>query len=510
MLLTSFNLILGLGLGWLGLEFSGIEQAGLMTAALSLVAMIIMRAGTNIFADKLSIHIFSQARAHIANIVFGSMGKKLRKFPKAEILDRLTTDTYNLIDAFSSSLVQWVSHLLILICALGFTYNQAPRGLLVIALGVLVYLGISILIKSRIQSKTQKMRECETRVFIMEKNFVDGYEYLQSSGYFKTYYDKFLSSLSLWEENEKSRVAVLNFSDTASWAVKISFILLLASSVAQNMGIETIYFYWIFIAISSLSQLSQSMSHLYQLVPQYKRSQELLDEIQGSQREGAIGLEPKLRLVAKDLCLSFDPQKKSNIDLGPINFLLTPGDFLFLKGQSGSGKTSLLRTIMGFNDSYSGELRLPDKTWKRAYVEQEPFFFEGESLRINLGLSENNEVPEALITGLGLTTFFQRLPDGLNTVIGTESFLPSKGQARRLAILRALMHQPQVLVLDEPTAGIDDSAALSVVQTLRAYCEHTILIVADHRADLILSGRPTQCLDLDLKILAGHAPTASV
>ena len=79
-----------------------------------------------------------------------------------------------------------------------------------------------------------------------------------------------------------------------------------------------------------------------------------------------------------------------------------------------------------------------------------------------------------------------------------------------MAILRALLHKPDVLVLDEPTAGIDDSTALSVVQTLRAYCEDAILIVADHRADLILSGRPTQCLDLDREVLAGDTPTASV
>ena len=184
--------------------------------------------------------------------------------------------------------------------------------------------------------------------------------------------------------------------------------------------------------------------------------------------------------------LRFDSLRFESVDLryptGPVvvrevSFTLRQGETLVLRGPSGSGKSSValaaarfLEPIKGnifLNENLIGVYQLHSLRARIGYVEQNPTIFLG-SLRDNLLIakttatdSELNEVLEKV--GLGQTF---KLRDGLETQLGERGVMISGGEAQRIALARALLANFDVLILDEPTANVDQETALGLVKDL--------------------------------------------
>ena len=135
-----------------------------------------------------------------------------------------------------------------------------------------------------------------------------------------------------------------------------------------------------------------------------------------------------------------------------------------LLGSPGAGKTTLLNVLLGFVD-YQGEVlvngislkEIDLASWRQqiAWLGQNPRLFHG-TLRDNIALSAVNPSDQKLAQVINIARvdeFLERLPNGLNTVLGDEGAGISVGQAQRVALARALLCPFQLLVLDEPTAS---------------------------------------------------------
>lgn len=177
----------------------------------------------------------------------------------------------------------------------------------------------------------------------------------------------------------------------------------------------------------------------------------------------------------------------------PLNFTLRPGQRVALVGESGAGKTALINVLLGFLP-YQGsllingqELRtLPRESWQQqvAWVGQNPQL-PALTLRENVLLHQ--QVPEpVLLSALqraGVDAFLPRLPDGLDTVLGEGGIGLSVGQAQRVAVARALLKPAQLLLLDEPGAGLDSQSERHVMAALQqaSTCQTTLMIT--HQLD---------------------------
>lgn len=183
--------------------------------------------------------------------------------------------------------------------------------------------------------------------------------------------------------------------------------------------------------------------------------------------------------------------------LSHIDLDIQPGETIAIVGASGAGKSTLLNMVVGLIQPSSGRVLVDgidmaalDLQGYRQFlsvVSQETLLFSGtvyENITFGLENISPGQVMEAA-EAANAREFIDRLPDGLNTVIGERGALLSGGQQQRLSIARALLRDPRVLVLDEPTSALDAESELMVQQALQRLVQGRTTFIVAHRLSTI-------------------------
>ena len=210
------------------------------------------------------------------------------------------------------------------------------------------------------------------------------------------------------------------------------------------------------------------------------------------------GMRPKLAGVVKFEDLTFTYPGAKAPALNKVSFEIPAGTMLGVVGRSGSGKSTLTRLLQGINREYSGflkldgiELREINLTHLRksfGVVLQDNFLFRG-TVRDNItagrpGLTLDDVVRAARLAGA--EEFIERLPSGYETWIEEGSSNLSGGQRQRLAIARAVIADPKLMILDEATSALDpESEALVNANLVRLGKGRTMVIVSHRLSSLI-------------------------
>jgi thiol reductant ABC exporter CydD subunit len=181
--------------------------------------------------------------------------------------------------------------------------------------------------------------------------------------------------------------------------------------------------------------------------------------------------------------------------LTEVSLTLEPGRCHALTGPSGAGKSTLLRTLAGQLAPLDGAIRIgshplpyvPGAAWTDALgvVPQRPHLF-AMSLADNVRLGRPDAGPEEVwqaLAAAGAADFVAALPDGPATPLGDGGAVLSAGERQRIALARALLRKPALLLLDEPTARLDGETEQRVLDALRALAgnERTTVLVVTHR-----------------------------
>jgi ATP-binding cassette subfamily C protein CydD len=169
-------------------------------------------------------------------------------------------------------------------------------------------------------------------------------------------------------------------------------------------------------------------------------------------------------------------------------------------GESGSGKSTLIDMILGFIQASSGQVLINNRVLTSAnrdqwlhhcgWISQQAQVFSG-SLAFNIALSENYQdvqVIEALEKS-GLADFVNTLTQGINSQIGENGAGLSGGQMQRLALARVFYHQPDVLILDEPTSHLDQKTEQIITSSINTYAKNHIVIVIAHRLHTVIDAK---------------------
>ncbi|MTH47129.1 peptidase domain-containing ABC transporter [Intestinirhabdus alba] len=225
-------------------------------------------------------------------------------------------------------------------------------------------------------------------------------------------------------------------------------------------------------------------------------------------------------LCFEELCYRYDPQ---TLILDSLSFSLAAGEQIAIVGESGAGKSTLLRLIAGLFSPQSGACYAGDTLLLRQQLAQFVYLQSQEDILFNASVRENITLfdthyresdrgrIEALLASLALDEVIQGLPGGIDALIRESHAALSLGQRQRLLLARALYSPRPVLLLDEPTANLDDETAAVVMAAVHAHCRRTgrSLIVVTH-SEQVLAGfqRVYQLIDGRLVSAEEARPTA--
>ncbi len=194
--------------------------------------------------------------------------------------------------------------------------------------------------------------------------------------------------------------------------------------------------------------------------------------------------------------------------LSDVSFEIRRGETIAFVGRSGAGKSTLADMIPRFLDPDGGRMLfdgIPSDHYDLvalrrsiAFVSQDTVLFD-ESIRnnINFGLDQPlSDVDMAeILRAAHCAEFIDRLPNGIDTVIGDRGMRLSGGQRQRLAIARALACRPEILVLDEPTSALDSESEGAIQDTLHQLRDRLTIIIIAHRLATIRSADKIAVLD---------------
>ena len=183
--------------------------------------------------------------------------------------------------------------------------------------------------------------------------------------------------------------------------------------------------------------------------------------------------------------------------LEEISLRIPAGSICAIVGASGSGKSTLSDLLLRFYDPDSGsltidgidlrDLRMTDLRSNVALVEQTPFLFRA-TIRENIAYGKPGATLDeirACARDAAIDDFIQSLPDAYDTIVGERGCTISAGERQRIALARALLRNPRILILDEPTAALDPRSESIVSRTLAGTLHGRTVILITHRISLV-------------------------
>jgi ATP-binding cassette, subfamily C, bacterial len=194
--------------------------------------------------------------------------------------------------------------------------------------------------------------------------------------------------------------------------------------------------------------------------------------------------------------VSFSYRGEDHFTMKDFNLSILAGRTVAIAGPSGAGKSTVADLVMGLIQPENGRilvdgLPVVPGSWRGqvGYVAQETFLF-NETVRYNLLLARPDVEEKDLLDALELAAaqgFVEKLPDGLDTVIGDRGVRLSGGERQRLALARALLRKPALLILDEATSNLDSENEKRILDSVESlHGDMTILVIA-HRLSTISS-----------------------
>ena len=445
------------------------------------------------------------------------VGKKLlTKFLKQEylffmsskqgkLITILNSETQILGDNYIQSLMVLISEILILIAILTLIIltDNAKGLLIVIPIAFLVYLFVKK-INKKIKSWSNKrvilaedLSTLNQRIFL---GIRDIYFSANIVGLIDNYSLLNKGKNDLEVKNNVVQLIPRAILEITGLSVILGYILYLTSiDINKDLIISNLTFYFL-IAYRSIPSFNKILIQ-YQRIKYSKNSIKNIDSILSLKDTRDIELKNDIKFTLKDKIviknISFGYNKLNSIS--NINFEIKKGELIGIYGESGSGKSTLLNILTLLIKPDKGNIYVDQKNLEElseiknfqtliTFISQDTFLLE-DSIKNNIVFETTKKIDEVkleyAIKFSEVDKFLDKLPEGIDTLVGSNSRKISSGQRQRIALARAIYNLNEILVLDEATNALDVNTEMNIMRNIKNLRgKKTIIIVSHNKENL--------------------------
>ncbi|MDF2681622.1 MAG: transporter [Brevibacillus sp.] len=497
-----------------------LSTGGLMLGITALGA--IAASMRNILSTYVSQNFGAQLRSDLFKKVQSLSFENIDKFDRASLVTRLTNDV-NQVQVFVNGMMRiFVKAPLMCIGGL-FMATQLNARLAVVLAVVVPIVGLFIFLNMKIGFPFfMKVQQALDKVNGVMREYLSGVRVVKAFNRFDFEVGKFSQANEELQTKSVSATRVMSiFSPAIMLTVNLGIVavLWLGGMAAERGDMQVGH---IIAFTNYMTQILFSLmmiSMVFNMFVRAKASAGRIGEVFAEENrmkweEGAAQANTvKGRVDFEQVSFSYEGVQGEPV-LKNITFTCLPGETVGIIGSTGSGKSSLVGLIPRFYDVTEGTIRVNgidvrkvDPTWlreKMAIVPQKTTLFTGtvmENIRWGKEDATCEEVEQAAKMAQA-HDFLVRTPDGYEARVGQGGINFSGGQKQRLSIARALVRQPEILILDDSTSAVDVATEAKIKEALREYAQGLTCI--------LISQRITSVMDADKIVVLDHGELVSI
>lgn len=459
---------------------------------------IVIRLAINLLGVRLAASLVAQVttaqRSRLSNAFLGTSWSVQQAEPSGKLQELLTSFVGRVTGA-ATAVTQAVTASLSLVAFLGTGVAISPLMTLGVLLVLAVLGGVLAPLRRRIRSLSRRLAGSNLE-FAKAVSELGGLgQEMHSFGAQRSFSSRIASLTErTTEDNRRVQVASGTLSPVYTFLAYVAVVAAMFAMRTVGVGDLAAIGSVMLLMLRSLSYAQQLQNVSGQLANAIPFIEDLNETVRGYEANRSKGGDARpdraTPIELHDVTYSYTPER---LALAAVGLTINEGEILGVIGPSGAGKSTLAQLLLGLRDPTMGtitvdgtDLREVDRAWwtkRMAFVPQSPLLFTGtvaENIRFfRTGLSD--EALTRAAEQANVLADVQQLPDGFATHLGERGGQLSGGQQQRLSIARALVGQPELLIMDEPTSALDGKSEALIRKTMEGLHGQVTMVVIAHR-----------------------------